>query len=155
MLDLNWLRDHPEALDRALARRGAAAVATTIIDLDESVRQQQTDLQEKQARRNALSKDIGKIKSSGGDASAVMTEVGGLKDAIQAGEEDLRTRMAALDDVLAGLPNVLDDEVPDGADDSANVEVRRSGSQRNFSFEPKEHDDIGAPLGMDFSRAAK
>jgi len=155
VLDLKWLRDQPEALDRALGRRGAAAVATTIVDLDESVRQLQTDIQEKQARRNALSKDIGKIKASGGDASAVMAEVGGLKDAIQAGEDDLRARMAALDDVLAGLPNILDDDVPDGADESANVETRRWGSHRNFSFEPKEHDDIGAPLGMDFTRAAK
>jgi len=155
VLDLKWLRDHPEALDSALARRGAAAVAETIIDLDESVRQLQTDIQEKQARRNALSKDIGKIKSSGGDASAVMAEVGGLKNAIQAGEDDLRTRQAALEEVLAGLPNVLDDDVPDGPDESTNVEVRRSGSQRNFSFEPKEHDDVGAALGMDFARAAK
>ena len=155
MLDLKWLRDHPDALDRALARRGAAAAARMIIDLDETVRQLQTDIQEKQARRNALSKEIGKLKSSGGDADAAMAEVGSLKETIQTGEDDLRTRMAALDDVLSGLPNVLDDDVPEGPDESANVEVRRLGSQRNFSFEPKEHDDLGAPLGMDFSRAAK
>ncbi len=155
MLDLKWLRDHPDVLDRALARRGAAAVAATIIDLDETVRQLQTDNQEKQARRNALSKEIGKLKSSGGDADAAMAEVASLKQAIQTGEDDLRSRMAALDEVLAGLPNVLDDDVPDGPDESANVEVRRLGSQRNFSFEPKEHDDLGASLGMDFSRAAR
>ncbi len=155
MLDLKWMRDHPDALDRALARRGAAAAAKPIINLDLSVRQLQTDIQEKQARRNALSKEIGKLKSSGGDADAAMAEVGTLKEAIQAGEDDLRSCMAALDDILAGLPNILDDEVPEGPDESANVEVRRSGSQRNFSFEPKEHDDLGATLGMDFSRAAK
>ena len=155
VLDLKWLRDHPDALDRALARRGAAAAAPTIIDLDENVRRLQTDIQEKQARRNALSKEIGKIKASGGDADAVMAEVGSLKETIQAGEDDLRERMASLDDLLSGLPNVLDDDVPDGPDESANIEVRRSGSQRNFSFEPKEHDDLGAALGMDFSRAAK
>ncbi|MDH3658485.1 MAG: serine--tRNA ligase [Alphaproteobacteria bacterium] len=155
MIDLKWLRDHPEALDRSLARRGGAALAATIVDLDESVRQLQTDIQEKQARRNALSKDIGKIKASGGDADAAMAEVGRLKEAIQAGEDDLRSRMAALEDVLAGLPNILDDDVPDGPDESANVEVRRIGSQRNFSFPPKEHDDLGAALGMDFARAAK
>ena len=155
MLDLKWMRDHPDALDRALARRGAAAAAKTIADLDLSVRQLQTDIQEKQARRNALSKEIGKLKSSGGDADAVMAEVGTLKGAIQAGEDDLRSRMAALDDILAGLPNILDDEVPEGPDESGNVELRRSGSQRNFAFEPKEHDDLGASLGMDFSRAAR
>lgn len=155
VLDLKWLRENPDALDRALERRGASAVAKTIVDLDESVRHLQTDIQEKQARRNALSKEIGKIKSSGGDAEAAMAEVGSLKEAIQVGEDDLRTRMTSLDELLAGLPNVLDEAVPDGADESANVELRRSGSQRNFSFEPKEHDDVGAAIGMDFGRAAK
>lgn len=155
VLDLKWLRDHPDALDRALARRGVSPLAATIVDLDESVRQLQTDIQEKQARRNALSKEIGKIKASGGDADAVMAEVGSLKDDIQGGEEDLRKRMAALDELLAGLPNVLADDVPDGSDENANVELRRLGSQRNFSFAPKEHDDLGAALGMDFARAAK
>ena len=155
MLDLKWLRDHPDLLDRALQRRGAAPLANSIMDLDESVRHLQTDIQEKQARRNALSKEIGKLKASGGDAEPVMAEVGSLKDAIQSGEDDLRQRMAALDELLAGMPNVLSDDVPDGADEDDNVEVRRHGSQRNFSFEPKEHDEVGAPLGMNFERAAK
>jgi seryl-tRNA synthetase len=155
VLDLKWLRDHPDLLDRALQRRGAAPLANTIMDLDSSVRHLQTDIQEKQARRNALSKEIGKLKASGGDAEPVMAEVGSLKDAIQSGEDDLRQRMAALDELLSGLPNVLSDDVPDGADEDANVEVRRHGSQRNFSFEPKEHDEVGAPLGMNFERAAK
>ena len=138
-----------------MARRGGAAIAATILDLDKSVRELQTDIQEKQARRNALSKEIGKVKASGGDAAAVMAEVGELKQAIQAGEDELRGRSAALDELLAGLPNLLDEDVPDGADEDANVEVRRFGSQRNFSFPPKEHDDLGAALGMDFARAAK
>lgn len=155
MLDLKWMRDHPEALDRALQRRGADAAAATIIDLDEAVRQLQTGIQEKQAQRNALSREIGRIKGTGGNADDVMAEVADLKQAIQSGEDDLRVRMTALDDLLAGLPNVLDDAVPDGTDESDNVELRRSGSQRNFAFEPKEHDDLGAALGMDFARAAR
>jgi seryl-tRNA synthetase len=155
VLDLKWLRDHPDDLDRALARRGANPAAAAILDLDETVRSLQTDIQERQARRNALSKDIGKIKASGGDADAVMAEVAGLKSAIQEGEDHLRERVATLDDLLAGIPNILDDDVPDGDDESANVEIRRFGAQRNFSFQPKEHDDLGQPLGMDFSRAAK
>ena len=130
-------------------------MAQTILDLDGAVRALQTDIQEKQAKRNALSKEIGKIKASGGDADAVMAEVGSLKSEVQEGEDRLRERMTALDDLLAGIPNVLADDVPDGADEDANVEVRRWGSQRNFSFEPKEHDDLGEKLGMDFGRAAK
>lgn len=155
MLDLKWLRDHPDALDQALGRRGAPPLAKTILDLDVAVRALQTEIQEKQAKRNTLSKEIGKIKASGGDADAVMAEVGTLKAAVQAGEDDLRGQMAALDDILAGIPNILADDVPDGADEDDNVEVRRWGSQRNFSFAPKEHDDLGERLGMDFGRAAK
>lgn len=155
MLDLKWLRDHPDALDKALSRRGAPPIAGTILDLDRALRSLQTDIQEKQARRNALSKEIGKIKASGGDADAVMAEVGSLKSAVQDGEDRLREQAASLDELLAGIPNVLADDVPDGADEDANVEVRRWGAQRNFSFEPKEHDDLGEKLGMDFGRAAK
>ncbi len=155
MLDLKWLRDHPDALDRALARRGAAPMAGAVLDLDQTVRALQTDIQEKQARRNALSKEIGKIKASGGDAQAAIAEVGVLKNALQEGEERLRERMAALDALLAGIPNILADDVPDGADENANVELRRWGQPRDFGFEPKEHDDLGSALGMDFGRAAK
>ena len=155
MLDLKWLRDHPDVLDEALGRRGAAPLAQTILDLDGEVRSLQTANQEKQARRNALSKEIGKIKASGGDAEAVMAEVGALKSEVQEGEEELRTKTAALDELLAGIPNVLADDVPDGPDEDSNVEIRRWGAQSNFSFEPKEHDDLGEKLGMDFGRAAK
>ena len=155
MLDLKWLRDHPDALDQALQRRNAPPIAQKILKLDEAVRALQTDNQEKQAKRNQLSKEIGKIKASGGDAASVMAEVGALKTAVQAGEDKLRGQMVALDGILAGIPNVLADDVPDGADEASNVEVRRWGSQRNFSFTPKEHDDLGEKLGMDFGRAAK
>jgi seryl-tRNA synthetase len=155
VLDLKWLREQPEALDRALARRGLPPMAAALLERDAAIRALQTELQEQQARRNALSKDIGRLRARGEDASGAMAEVGALKIAVQDGEEDLRARTAALDDVLAGLPNVLDDDVPDGADESANVELRRWGEPRRFDFEPKEHDEIGARLGMDFGRAAK
>jgi seryl-tRNA synthetase len=155
VLDLKWLRDQPDALDRALARRNMAPMAAAILDLDQSLRALQTDQQERQARRNARSKEIGKIKASGGEAAAAMTEVQELKHQIQEGEEHLRKRSAALEALLAGIPNLLDDDVPDGPDESANEEIRRFGNQRNFAFEPKEHDDLGAALGMDFSRAAR
>ncbi len=155
MLDLKWLRDLPDALDGALARRGEAPLAAAVLQLDGEVRTLQTEIQEFQARRNALSKEIGRIRAQGGDAGGVMTEVGALRSAIQTGEETLRQRTTDLHELLAAIPNVLDEDVPDGVDESDNVELRRWGAPPRFDFEPKEHDEIGGPLGMDFGRAAK
>ncbi len=155
MLDLKWLRDQPEAFDRALARRGLAPVAARLLEQDAAIRALQTELQERQARRNALSREVGRLRARGGEADAPVAEVAALKQQIQADEDLVRTRIAALDAELALIPNVLADDVPDGADESANVELRRWGEPRAFDFAPKEHDELGAPLGMDFGRAAK
>jgi seryl-tRNA synthetase len=155
VIDLKWLRDQPAAFDRALARRGLAPVAAVLLERDAAIRGLQTELQERQARRNALSREIGRLRARGGEADAAIAEVAALKHQIQADEELARARIAALDAELAGLPNRLADDVPDGIDESANVELRRCGEPRAFDFAPKEHDEIGAPLGMDFGRAAK
>ena len=155
MLDLKWLREEPDALDRVLARRGLPPVAALLRERDAAIRALQTELQERQARRNALSKEIGRVRAQGGDADALIEEVAALKSRIQADEELLRERAAELDAELAGIPNILADDVPDGADESANVELRRWGEPPLFDFAPKEHDEIGAALGMDFARAAK
>jgi seryl-tRNA synthetase len=155
VLDLKWLREEPDALDRALARRGLPPVAAPLRERDAAIRVLQTDLQERQARRNAMSKDIGRVRAQGGDADALIEEVATLKSRIQADEELLRERAAELDGELAGIPNILAADVPDGADESANVELRRWGEPPRFDFAPKEHDEIGASLGMDFARAAK
>jgi seryl-tRNA synthetase len=154
VLDLKWLRDQPEALDDALRRRGLPAMAPELLDRDAAVRALQTELQQAQARRNALSKEIGKVQAQGGDAAPLIAEVGALKASIQAAEEALRERTAALHELLATVPNPLAPDVPDGADESANVELRRWGEPPSFDFEPREHDVLGAPLGMDFERAA-
>jgi seryl-tRNA synthetase len=155
MHDLKPWRDQPDALDAALRRRRVAPMAHALLERDRELRALQTELQEQQARRNALSKEIGRARAQGGDATAMIAEVGSLKDALQAGEERLRTLAEALDAELAGIPNLLADDVPEGDDESANVELRRWGEPRAFDFTPKEHDDLGAPLGMDFARAAK
>jgi seryl-tRNA synthetase len=155
MHDLKLWRDQPDALDAALRRRGIAPMAQALLERDRELRALQTELQEQQARRNALSKEIGRIRAQGGDAAAAIAEVGGLKDALQAGEERLRALAEALDAELAGIPNLLADDVPDGDDEGANIEIRRWGEPRAFDFTPKEHDDLGAPLGMDFARAAR
>src|SRR5918996_1803150 len=155
MHDLKLWRDQPDALDAALRRRRIAPVAHALLERDRELRALQTELQEQQARRNALSKDIGRMRAQGGDAAAIIAEVGSLKGALQAGEERVRALTEQLEAELAGVPNVLADDVPDGADEAANVELRRWGEPRSFDFAPKEHDDLGAALGMDFARAAR
>jgi seryl-tRNA synthetase len=154
VLDLKWLRDQPEALDDALRRRGLPALAAELLDRDVAVRALQTELQQAQARRNALSKEIGKAQAQGGDPGPLIAEVGVLKTSIQTAEEALRERTAALHELLATVPNPLAPDVPDGADERDNVLLRSWGEPRRFDFAPKEHDVLGAPLGMDFERAA-
>jgi seryl-tRNA synthetase len=155
VLDLKWLRDQPAALDDALRRRGLPAMAADLLDRDAAVRALQTELQQAQARRNALSKDIGKVHAGGGDPAPLIAEVAALKASIQTAEDALRERTAAFHELLATVPNALAADVPDGTDESDNVLLRSWGEPRRFDFAPKEHDALGAPLGMDFERAAQ
>ena len=116
MLDLKWLRDRPEALDRALRRRGLAPMAAELAARDGAVRALQTELQQAQARRNALSKEIGRLHAQGAEAASVMAEVGALKEQIQTGEQRVRELADELEARAAEIPNVLGEDVPDGAD---------------------------------------
>ena len=156
MHDLRFIRENPAALDTGLAARGAAPVAAQILDLDERRRAVTTRLQEAQSRRNEASKLIGQAMGKGdiATAEALKAEVAGLKTALPALEEDDRTLGEQLDALLAGLPNLPDASVPRGADESGNQEIARWGQQRNFEFAPKEHADLGPPLGLDFETAA-
>jgi len=115
----------------------------------------QTRTEELQARRNSLSKEIGKKKGQGADASAEMAEVGGIAGELERSATRLEAIQAELSAILMALPNLPDESVPVGADESANVEVRRWGTPRNFDFAPKDHVDLGAPLGMDFDVGAR
>ncbi len=156
MLDLKWIRENPDALDAALVRRKAEPLSAQIVALDEKHRQLQTALQIAQARRNEAAKEIGKVKASGGDADAIIKEVSDLKASVQEMEGQERELSAELEELLAGIPNVMKDDVPDGEDEDDNVELRRVGDIRKFDFEPKEHYELGAALGMmDFETAAK
>jgi seryl-tRNA synthetase len=161
MLDIRWIRDNPDLLDRALETRGAALEAARLVDFDETRRAAIGKLEEAQKRRNAASKAIGKAKGQGDEAAAqkLMTEVADLKSVMQALEGEVRTAEQALDGALATVPNIPLDDVPVGPDESANVEYRRWGEQParwRDDFEPKEHFDIGVGLGgMDFETAAK
>jgi seryl-tRNA synthetase len=162
MHDIRIIRDDPDSFAKGLARRGvadAAIVTAELVTMDKDLRALLTRLQEAQARRNEASKLIGRAKAQKNDAeaNALMSEVAGLKDEIQAGEESERALQAALRDRLAQLPNLPAADVPDGADEAANVEVpSRRWSKPPGSNAPKEHFEIGEALGMmDFERAVK
>jgi seryl-tRNA synthetase len=155
MHDLRLIRDNPDAFDRDLARRGASPMAPEILELDTRRRAAQTTLQELQARRNEASKEIGKAKREGRDADALMAEVAGLKDRIQQTEEEERAAGATLDAYLVSLPNLPAADVPDGPDETANVELRRVGEPPRID-NALEHFDLGEKLGMmDFTAGAK
>jgi len=115
----------------------------------------QTRTEELQARRNSVSKEIGKKKGQGADASAEMSEVNGIAGELDRSAARLAAIQAELATMLMSLPNLPDASVPVGPDESANVEVRRWGTPRRFEFAPRDHVDLGAPLGMDFDTGAK
>ncbi len=156
MLDIKWIRTHPEELDAALRRRGAPPAATGLLGLDRARRDALTLVQDVQARRNAAAKEIGRRKSRGEDASDLLALVSHGKDEEAAAAEKARRAEGELERALAALPNTPAADVPDGADATANVELRRWGDPRSFTFPPKEHFDLGEGLGlMDFERAIK
>ncbi|MDX1400821.1 MAG: serine--tRNA ligase, partial [Kiloniellales bacterium] len=127
-----------------------------ILALDGQHREVQTALQEMQQQRNEISRAIGEIKRSGGDASSEMEAVAALKVAMPEKEEEARALAARLDALLAGLPNRPAEDVPEGEDESANVEVRKFGEPPRFSFDAKQHFELGESLGgLDFEAAAK
>jgi seryl-tRNA synthetase len=157
MLDIKWVRENPDTLDGALKARGAAPAAAELIALDDQRKAHIAKLQDAQTRRNAASKDIGKAKASGDDAAAqkLIDEIAELKDFVQSGEDEGRRLDAALNDMLAGIPNIPLDDVPVGQDEADNVEIRKVGEPRLMD-DAREHFDIGEDLGMmDFEIAAK
>jgi len=156
MHDLKSIREAAAEFDRGLARRGLPPHSERILALDADRRAAQTELQEIQTKRNDLSRGIGIAKSKGEPVDAIMAEVAAMKDRMAALEADDRRIGEELDGLLASLPNLPAPEVPDGADEHGNVEIRRWGDPRNFAFTPKQHFDLGEALGlMDFGRAAK
>ncbi len=158
MFDIRQIRDNPEAFDKGMARRGLDPVAARILAMDEENRAIVTELQGLQSRRNAASRQIGQAKAAGDEARAraLMEEVAALKSDMAALENRQRQAEQALNDFLSALPNLPHDDVPDGADEDENVEIRRWGDIRDFSFTPKAHEEIGEALGqMDFPAAAR
>ncbi|MFW7266868.1 serine--tRNA ligase [Gluconacetobacter sp. Hr-1-5] len=156
MHDLRALRADPAAFDASLTRRGEAPVAEHVVRLDEDRRAAVTALQDRQARRKTLSKEIGTLRRTGADSAALEEEAVALREEIERLEAVVRDRDAEIRDLLVTLPNRLDDGVPDGADETANVVVHQVGERRNFAFAPREHFALGEALGMmDFETASK
>src|SRR6478752_3472831 len=158
MHDIKWIREHEEEFDRGLARRGLPPESRKLIVLDERRRAAIQKAQAAQARRNAASKEIGAAKKSNEEAAAqaLMAEVTRLKAEIPALEAEEKQLSTQLDEALAQIPNLPLDEVPDGKDESANVEHHHFGAKRNYGFAPQQHFELGEALGqMDFETAAK
>ena len=157
MHDIAYIRANPQAFDAALARRGADPVADRIIALDAKKREASTKVQQAQSRRNDASKAIGQAMGQGDKdkAEALKAEVAEIKASMPQWEDAASAAGSELDDLLATLPNLPADDVPDGMDEADNVEVYQWGKKRAFDFEPKEHADLGPALGMDFETGAK
>ena len=157
MHDIAYIRANPQAFDAALARRGADPVADRIIALDAKKREASTKVQQAQSRRNDASKAIGQAMGQGDKdkAEALKAEVAEMKASMPQWEDAASAAGSELDDLLATLPNLPADDVPDGKDEADNVEVHQWGKKRAFDFEPKEHADLGPALGMDFETGAK
>lgn len=155
MLDIQLLRKDLDSVVARLASRGFQFDADGFKALESERKQVQTRTEELQGKRNTLSKQIGVLKGKKEDASALMAEVAGIADELERGKvtlEDIQGRMSAL---LASVPNMPHADVPVGADETGNVEVRREGTPRTFDFEVRDHVTIGEALGLDFENAAK
>ena len=156
MLDIQQLRTHLDAVAAGLARRGKPVDFSEFKALEAERKSLQTRTQDLQAQRNSLSKQIGILKGKGQDASEVMAQVGALGDELKASETRLGELLDKFNALLATLPNIPEDSVPDGADETANVELKRWGAPRAFDFTVKDHADLGEALGqLDFATAAK
>ena len=156
MHDIRKIRENPQDFDAGLERRGLAPMSDGLLALDQERRALETRAQEIQAERNAAAKLIGQLKAKGEDASEQIEIVSKSKDAQAQAEAQAKAKTDELNAALATIPNIPDADVPNGADETANVEVRKWGVPTAFEFEPKDHVDLGEGLGMmDFETAAK
>ena len=150
MHDIAFIRANPAAFDAALARRGLEPQADRIVALDAKKREAATRVQQAQSRRNEASKAIGQAMGQGDKekAEALKAEVAEIKASMPEWEEAETAAGEELKDLLAILPNLPAEDVPEGGDEADNVELHSWGTKRDFGFEPKEHADIGPALGV-------
>ena len=156
MLDPKLLRNDLDAVKEALARRGFELDTAAIQSLEEARKTLQTQTQQLQSDRNTRSKSIGKAKAQGDDIQPLLAAVSQLGDELKQAESELTELQNEINIVSLGIPNLLDDTVPVGTDESANVVVLTWGEPREFDFEVKDHVDLGVPKQwLDFESAAK
>lgn len=156
MLDPKRLRTELDDVAQQLARRGFKLEVDAVRALEGQRKALQTHTEELQNQRNLRSKNIGQAKARGEDIAPLMAEVSSLGDQLKAAEQDLAKVQADLEAIALGLPNILDASVPDGLDESQNVELRRWGEPKAFDFEPKQHFELGTTQNwMDFESASK
>ena len=156
MHDIKAIREDAAAFDAGLQKRGLGPQAAGLRQLDEARRAKVTEAQALQTRRNEASKEIGKARAARDEdaARALMTEVAGIKDRMAELEDEAAEAGRALDEAMAALPNIPAADVPEGEDETANVELKRWGSPRSFDFAPRDHADIGPAIGLDFEGGA-
>lgn len=156
MLDMKLIRNNPEIVEAALRRRHSSLELGPLLDLDRRRREILFEAEGLKARQNEVSRQIPALKKAGEDTSAIFSEMKEISDTIKQHDAALSTIDAQIQDIVMNIPNIPHESVPEGIDDSCNVEQRRFGEPRSFGFEPKAHWDLGEALGiLDFATAAK
>ena len=156
MIDSKLLRNEPEMVAANLARRGYQLDVIRLQSLEDQRKKWQVRVDELRNERNLNAKSVGKAKAQGQDIAPLLKQVEDLGNQLAAAEVEFNAVQAELDQLVLGLPNLLQDSVPDGADETANVEVRRWGAPKQFAYTPLDHVALGEGLGMlDFTNAAK
>lgn len=155
MIDIQLLRKDIYSVAIRLAARKFQLDVATFNALEAERKVIQTRTEDLQAKRNALSKQIGMLKGKGQDTSEVMAEVSGLGDALKNNEGALATVQTRIGEFMLAIPNLPHESVPEGLDEASNVELRKVGTPRIFDFDVRDHVDVGAALGLDFEVATK
>jgi seryl-tRNA synthetase len=156
MHDIRTVRHDPAAFDAAMARRGLEPVSALLLEKDAERRALLTTLQDKQARRNTLAREIGQGKRSGAPTGALEAEATVLRAEMEVEDGRAGAIEAEIRTLLETLPNILDPDVPDGPDERANVVLAQHGQPRDLGFQPRHHFELGEAMGlMDFATAAK
>jgi len=154
MFDLKWIRENKDFFDQGLQRRGVSSQSTSLLEMDETIRTLQTEIQNINELRNTTARKMGELKKNGEDITALVQEGIRLKNLLPELEEKERTLQQKILNILASLPNLPQEDLPVG-DETANKEIKKEGNPPSFSFMPKQHFELGEALGlMDFEQAA-